>query len=659
MALFGAASPAAPDPPLDVAFLHVRVLPMDAERAIEDATVVIRGDRIVAVGPAGSVAVPAGATRIDGAGATLMPGLADLHVHLYSEEDLLNYLAHGVTTVLDMNGSADTRAWRARVASGDIAGPTVYTAGPSLNGQPPGNPTFVALDDPGRAAFEVRRQKALGYDVIKVYSTLAPEVYHAVLETAAEEEMTVVGHLPLQVGFEGALDAGQAMIGHGEELWKLLRNADSTGLEAATRRIVESGARVTPNLSALDRILDEAADLPALLEHPEAAFVSPAAYSEWLPSNNRYWGADTARFLPGMRREVEFVTAMTARLQRAGVPLLLGTDSPVFGFAGAAAHRELELMVAAGLTPYEALSAATREAGAFLADAGAADPFGQVAAGHRADLILVDGDPLADVAAASRIRGVMARGVWRTAEEIAALRAERAVRYRDLHAAVRAIDSLMDSGEVEQAARRYEETRAGSGDTELLAETVLRTEGRALLRREGWADRALRLFELTAGAYPTSHAAWADLSDTRAALGDTAGALSALVRARELVPSDAGLLDRQARLESGSRPPSFVVAGVWRLATRARVEGTIRDVELVVTLEPAGPDWTGTIVTDTPLPELTVESVMAGGDRLWISAPFESSSLQLRLIVEGDTVRGWWNLGYSEQGTIRGRRTPP
>jgi len=79
----------------------------------------------------------------------------------------------------------------------------------------------------------------------------------------------------------------------------------------------------------------------------------------------------------------------------------------------------------------------------------------------------------------------------------------------------------------------------------------------------------------------------------------------------------------------------------------------------VLTLVPSGDGWTGRIVTDTPLPELTVESVVAGGDRLWVSAPFGDSSLQLRLIVDGDQVRGWWNLGYEEQGTIRGRRTAP
>jgi tetratricopeptide (TPR) repeat protein len=493
-----------------------------------------------------------------------------------------------------------------------------------------------------------------------VYSTLAPEVYRAVMETADAEDMAVAGHVPLQVGIEGALDAGQAMIAHGEEYWKVVGRADSMAVEAVIEATRAAGAWVTPNLSAIDRILAEAADLPALLGHPEAAFVSPAAYSEWLPSNNRYWGTDTARFLPGMRAERAFIRSLTGRLAAAGVPLLLGTDSPVFGFAGASAHRELALLVGAGLSPFEALAAATREAGEFVtATVGREERFGRIAPGQRADLLLVEGDPLVDVASLAQIRGVMARGVWRTAEELSRLRAEQARRNQILHARVRGIDSLMDRGEIDAAVELYEATRAEHPDADLIAETVFWTEGRALLRRDGWANAARRLLDLSVEAYPVSHAAWRGLADARAAAGDTAGAIAALANARELLPSDAGVLDRIARLEAARMPPAFAVAGVYRLATRARVDGERRDVALTLTLEPADGGWGGRVETDTPLPTLYVTEVAAGRDRLWVSAPFEDQTLALRLIVEGEEVRGWWNLGFAEQGVLRGRRISP
>ncbi len=645
-----------PDPSA-VAFERVRVLPMDSARALEDHTVLVRGERIVAIGPTGSIQIPGDALRIDGRGATLVPGLADLHVHLYSEDDLLNYLAHGVTTVLELNGSARTRAWRSRVEMGMTPGPTIHTAGPSLNGYPPGNPSFTALDDPELAAHEVRRQKAAGYDLIKAYSTLPPLVYHAVMETAEAEGMTVVGHLPLQVGIEGALAAGQAMIAHGEEYWKVVGRADSVRVAEVVEATRAAGVRVTPNLSAIDRILAEAADLPALMKHPEAAFVPPAAFSEWLPSNNRYWGADTARFLPGMRAEMEFIRALTARLAAAGVPLLLGTDSPVVGFAGASAHRELELLVDAGLTPYQALAAATREAGDFMAGAVAeSDSFGRIAPNYRADLLLVEGDPMTDVTALSRIRGVLARGRWHPGEALARTRAERAHLYAPLHARVAGIDSLMDRGEIGPAVALYRQTRSERPGLDLLAEAVLAVEARALLRRDGWADEARDLYTLATEAYPLSHAAWRGLGDARAADGDTTGALDAYEHARELVPSDAGTLDRLARLRAARLEPAFEVAGVYRLETRAKVGDERRDVVLTLTLERTAAGWAGRIASDTPLPELEVAEVHAGGNRLWVSAPFDNRSLDLRLIVYGKAVRGWWNLGYSEQGTIRGER---
>ena len=640
-----------------IAFERVRVLPMDSTRALADQTVLVRGDRITAMGPSGSIDIPEDALRIDGRGATLVPGLADMHVHLYSEADLLNYLAHGVTTVLDLHGSPRTRGWRENVRFGAIAGPTIYAAGPALNGYPPGNPTFVALDDPARAAFEIRRQKAAGYDLVKVYSTLAPEVYRAVMETAEAEGLAVVGHLPLQLGLEGALEAGQIMVAHGEEYWKVVGRADSARVQEAVEATRAAGAWVTPNLSAIDRILAEAADLPALLGHPEAAFTSPASYSEWLPSNNRYWGADTGRFLPGMRAELAFIRSLTRRLSAAGVPLLVGTDSPVVGFPGASAHRELALLVEAGLTPYEALAAATREAGAFVAAAiGDNERFGRIAPGQRADLLLVDGDPLADVGALRRIRGVMARGVWRTREELVGMRSERARANAALHARVRAIDSLMDRGEVDAAVGLYEETRAEHPVVDVLAEAVLLSEGRALLRRDGWADDSRRLLGLAADAYPFSHAAWRGLADARVADGDTAGAIEALTRARELVASDAGVLDRIARLEAAHVPPVFPVTGVYRMTTRARVDGERREVVLTLTLEEADGGWAGRIETDTTLPVLDVGEVVAGADRLWVSAPFDDQALELRLVVDGENVHGWWNLGFAEQGVLQGWR---
>src|SRR5262249_27152642 len=130
-----------PPPPVEdsgvVAFVGVTMVPMDAERRLPDQTVVVRGGRLAHGGPSSTVPVPAGALRIDGRGKFLMPGLADMHVHLYTRDDLLLFLANGVTFVRNMWGSPQDLVWRARVERGELLGPTIYTAGPLLDGSPP------------------------------------------------------------------------------------------------------------------------------------------------------------------------------------------------------------------------------------------------------------------------------------------------------------------------------------------------------------------------------------------------------------------------------------------------------------------------------------------------------------------------------------------
>ena len=125
-----------------IAFERVTVVPMDSERVLRDDTVIVRDGKIAAVGPASRTPLPAGAQRVDGAGKYLMPGLSDMHVHLYDTDQSIDYLAHGLTTVTVLNGSPAVLRWRNAVRSGALLGPTIYTAGPIIDGVPAGNPTF-------------------------------------------------------------------------------------------------------------------------------------------------------------------------------------------------------------------------------------------------------------------------------------------------------------------------------------------------------------------------------------------------------------------------------------------------------------------------------------------------------------------------------------
>ena len=183
-----------------VVFLHVNVISMKDEQVLADQTVVVRGPEIVKIGPSSEVSYLKDALLVDGRGKYLMPGLADLHVHLFSSDDLLSYAAYGVTTVLNMSGGPEHLRWREQVRKGTLLGPTIYTAIPTVDGLPPLNEMFVTEEKPADAAAFVRESKLAGYDFIKLYGTLRPDVFRAILETAQREKIPVVGHINRQIG---------------------------------------------------------------------------------------------------------------------------------------------------------------------------------------------------------------------------------------------------------------------------------------------------------------------------------------------------------------------------------------------------------------------------------------------------------------------------
>ena len=212
-------------PPISpsTAFVDVAVIPMDRERIIEGQTVIVRAWVIKAIGNTDQVEVPLEAFIVDGRGRYLMPGLADMHVHVEYPNDLLLFVANGVTTVRNMWGNTgkklaiglpDQLELRRLIAQGELLGPMIYTAGPVMEGSPAFHPLAEVFDSPEAARESVAWQKAQGYDFIKVYDHLSPEVYEAILDEAKQQQMPVVGHVPFAVGLDGVLASGQLTIEH-------------------------------------------------------------------------------------------------------------------------------------------------------------------------------------------------------------------------------------------------------------------------------------------------------------------------------------------------------------------------------------------------------------------------------------------------------------
>jgi hypothetical protein len=413
------------------AFVNVNVIPMDSERVLADQTVIVQDGRITAVGPAASTQVPAGATRIEGSGRYLMPGLAEMHGHIpganvqMAEDVLFLYVAAGATTVRGMQGHPAQIELRQRVRDGDIIGPRMWLAAPALAGQ---NTPDVAT-----AERRVREAKEQGFDLLKIHEGLSQEVYDAIVRTATEVGLPWGGHVPFDVGVPGALRARQSTIDHlddyveamqptnspalaaeGAERARLLPlHADEGMIPTLARRTREAGVAVVPT-QILWEVLLGARSADEMVGRPENRYMPRQTIEGWTNwVNNRQQQTDRG----SARREVQLRNRLLKAMSDEGVLILMGTDAPqIFSVPGFALYRELPVMVNdVGMTPYEVLRTGTVNVARFL---GIEDEAGTIAAGRYADLILLDANPLADIRNFERKAGVMVDGRWLSREEL-------------------------------------------------------------------------------------------------------------------------------------------------------------------------------------------------------------------------------------------------
>jgi imidazolonepropionase-like amidohydrolase len=413
----GQAPPHAP-----VVIANVSVLPMDRERVLAGQTVVIERGVISQMGPRGSVTIPAGAQTIDGTGKYLIPGLVDLHVHLASNPEneqraiLTLFVANGVTTVLNLRGTPQILELRTAIAAGRVSGPTLYTVGPYVN-----EPFVTTPDEVERAVID---QKRAGYDFVKLHGNLSRDAYARLNAVARRLGLRVIGHAPRNLGVAAMFEERQYAVAHAEEFLydqnNSSRDKDLPQVEARIPELARSMAQtrtwLMPNLTAFKIIGLMAKDLDAVLARPEMRFMPRPVREGWGPATNPY----TARFgkesYPGILARYQLLQKLVSAFRADGVRLLVGTDAMNTGVVpGFSTHDEMGELVAAGLTPFEALRAATANAAEFLA---ATDQRGVVAVGQNADLVLLDANPLENIANSRRIAGVMLRGQWLSRSDI-------------------------------------------------------------------------------------------------------------------------------------------------------------------------------------------------------------------------------------------------
>jgi imidazolonepropionase-like amidohydrolase/pimeloyl-ACP methyl ester carboxylesterase len=422
-----------------IAFTNVNVIPMDRERVLPNQTVLIRDGIIVDIGD--KVKIPQNAQLIDGRGKYLIPGLVDMHAHLLSdseeypkniaEDELKIMIANGVTTIRFMIGTPEQLVLREKSLKSEIVAPTIYSASPHLTGREQGN-NFV-VNTPEEAREAVRKSKTAGYDFIKITTFIKPEVYEAAVDEAAKQNIRVVGHADSRsVGLERALKAKQQiehLDGYLEALlrddapmkgsvsdlyiyqpknWESIDYVDESKIAKVARATVEANPFVNPtqhfmkNTFGLPRSEESIRAQPDFRFYPKKTQDFFINYMKRTPLNQVSWEKRA--------RWVEIRNKMIKAIYDAGGKIMAGSDTPEFLWLyGFTMHRELKALNDAGLSPYAALEAATKNPSLFF---GTLDQVGTIEKGKRADLILLDASPLENIFNTEKRSGVMLKGKY-------------------------------------------------------------------------------------------------------------------------------------------------------------------------------------------------------------------------------------------------------
>lgn len=412
------------EPP--IAFHNVHVIPMSGDQPIlKDQTVLVKGDRITFVGDADQIELGEGVMRVNGSGKYLIPGLTEMHGHIppsvrteqmpdymnrkYVEHTLFLYVANGVTTVRGMLGYEGQLELREEVIKGEILGPTLYLAGPSFNGS--------TVESPQQAAERVKKQVEEGWDLLKIHPGLTNKEYAAVAETANRLQIPFGGHVPSEVGIEQALLSGQISIDHIDGYVDHIRSFPEEDRDSVISDVIEktlnSGTWIVPTMALWETIIG-AADHESLLNYEELKYVPEQVrdnYADFLKNEEA-----SPYFDPDAELHARLRTHLLKKMNESGVQIVMGTDAPqLFSVPGFSLHREFPKMKEAGMDNMAILRSATANAGRYF---NPKDMFGTIELGKRADLLLLNDNPLEDLTTLREPEMVVIRGKVLTRSEI-------------------------------------------------------------------------------------------------------------------------------------------------------------------------------------------------------------------------------------------------
>lgn len=551
------------------AIVGVNVVPMDVERILENQIVVVDDGVIQSVSDTAATTLPDDLPQIDGSGLFLMPGLADLHVHLRNEDELINYLAWGVTTVMHLGGSGQSGRrlleFRQEIRSGERLGPNIYATERIIDGDPAVATDAHSVKTEDDARRIVRQLKSDDFDFVKIYNNVSTPVFEAIVNEADKQGLAVIGHIPRNIDPLTALGSGQNAIAHTEELF-------FTYFEGP--RSTENMPRdYSPDLDKLPALVDvlrqhNVALMPDLiftfgnllmwdsLDHlwgdPEFPYLHPNTASMWRAGNiNRR--PDIENFILRGQWKYNLLQTLTLEFEKAGLLQVIGTDASLPGlFPGKAAHRELTELVKAGLSNFDSLAIGSKNAGEFVRRYIDQDArFGQVLPDYRADLVLLEENPLDDVRNAKLINAVVVNGRYVEAAVFNERRAALKTRYDALHALNEQVDAAVASDEVESVLQDIVAAHEGDAEARNTMETRINAAGYAA-GFAGDLDQAQELLELNTRLFPLSPNTWDSLAEVTLYLGDRERAIELYREALAVDPDFANAREQIAVLSEGS-----------------------------------------------------------------------------------------------------------
>jgi tetratricopeptide (TPR) repeat protein len=568
-------------------FTHITIIDTSGGPNKTDMTVFITGDRITDIKPSAKVRGPRGAQVIDGTGKFLIPGLWDMHAHYFDSAYLSLFIANGVTGVRIMAGDPDDFKQREEIAKGFLIGPRMVIGSPLIDGPKPLWPGSISVSNEVEARKVVRQMNEIGYDFIKIYQLLPREAYFAIADESKKLGIPFVGHLPSSIRATEASDAGQRSIEHlsseplgillacsskEEELYKtrekafegvsqqprtpsqlaayrsfankVLESYDDEKASALFALFVKKSTWQCPTLTVLRsyRYLDD----KNFTNDARLKYMPKAKRESWELKNDPWVSPLTAEDWAVEKKVYRKELALVGAMHRAGVKLLAGTDTgDPYCFPGFSLHDELGLLVEAGLTPLEALQAATYNAAEFL---GMMDSIGTVEEGKIADLVLLDADPIKDIAKTKKIAAVVVGGKLYSRSSLDEMLAKIKTLANQVPIAEVILKTVTEK-DISSAIQQYHELKATQPDAYDFREQQLNSLGYELLKTKKTKE-AIEIFKLNVEAYPQSANVFDSLAEAYMINGDRYLAIRNYERSLELDPKNTNAVEMLNKLKT-------------------------------------------------------------------------------------------------------------